>query len=138
MFCTDEQFLGALCGAIFVDERFEEVLELKLKLISEDALHVIDEDDIPEMMDRHWKNGIRKLFTGAAQEWTIRYPFNLVDRHLMARSREFPKFTITSGEVEEVFRPIVEKIQELVVCQINAVSKKEDKLPKVRPSRSFR
>ncbi|ROW13226.1 hypothetical protein VPNG_04861 [Cytospora leucostoma] len=121
---------GALCGAIFVDERFEDLLELKLKLISEEALDLIDDDDIPEMMDRHWENGIRKLFTGTAQEWTIRYPFNLVDRHLMAGSRGFPTFTITSGEVEEVFRPIVEKIQELVVCQINAVSQKEDKLPK--------
>ncbi|KAK7748771.1 hypothetical protein SLS53_000795 [Cytospora paraplurivora] len=121
---------GALCGAIFVDERFEDLLELKLKLISEDALDVINDDDIPEMMDRHWENGIRKLFTGAAQEWSIRYPFNLVDRHLIANSRGFPTFTITSGEVEEVFRPIVEKIQELVVCQINSVSKKEDTLPK--------
>jgi hypothetical protein len=122
-----------LCGAIFVDDCFKELLEQKLKQISEDALDRINENEIPEMMTVNWENGIRKAFTGADREWTIRYPYSLIDPIQVRDARGFPTFIITSEDIKEVFRPTMEKIQALVVRQINAVDKKEYKLPKVRP-----
>lgn len=128
---ADEKFTGALCGAIFVDERFEDLLKHKLTLIKEDALSHMEENEFREMMTVNWENGIRKAFTGAPREWSIRYPYSLLDQDTMRDGRGFLTFTITSEEIEEVFRPIMENIRDLVVHQINAVVTKEDKLPKV-------
>lgn len=105
-----------------------------MKQISEDALDRINENEIPEMMTVNWENGIRKAFTGTDREWSIRYPYSLIDPYHLRDARRFPTFTITSEDIKDVFRPTMEKIQALVVRQINAVDKKEDKLPKARPS----
>ncbi|KUI61643.1 hypothetical protein VP1G_08816 [Cytospora mali] len=121
---------GALCGAIFVDERFKNLITAKLKLIRNDALDYVTDQEIAEIMERHWENGIRKRFTGAGHEWNIRYPHRLIDLAQMGNDGSWPTFTVTSQEVEDVFRPIVEKIQALVIDQINAVSEKEGNLPK--------
>lgn len=129
---TNEQVPGALCGAIFVDERFKDLLKQKLKVITEDALERVGENDFREMVTENWENGIRKAFTGEAQEWTIRYPYSLIDPDQVRNGRGFPTFVINSEDIKEVFRPIMEKIQALVVQQINAVVAKEDKLPKAR------
>lgn len=129
---ADQPSLGALCGAIVVDERFQDLLERKLKFNRDDALERIEDHEISEIMDRHWENGIRKMLTGTAREWTIRYPYSLVNPDIMGGAGGHSTFIVTSEEVEEVFRPIVEQIQALVVSQINSVVKKESKLPKVR------
>ncbi|ROW09511.1 hypothetical protein VMCG_02170 [Cytospora schulzeri] len=111
---------GALCGAIFVDEQFEGLLRHKLRQISKDALDRIDSREIQEMMTVNWENGIRKAFTGADQVWTIRYPYSLLNQAQIQDARVFPTFTITSEDVREVFRPTMDRIQALVVRQINA------------------
>ncbi|KUI68585.1 hypothetical protein VM1G_04300 [Cytospora mali] len=127
---ADGKLIGSLCGAIFVDERFKNLIMAKLKLIRNDALDLVADHEITEIMDRHWENGIRKRFIGAGHEWNIRYPYSLIDPAQMGNARSYPTFTITSQEVEDVFRPIVEKIQALVIDQINAVSEKEGSFPK--------
>lgn len=115
-----------------MDERFRALLMRKLQEVSEDAVARVSEQEIQEMMSRNWEDEIRSQFSGAAKTWTIRLPYSLIDADLLDPNSGYPKFTITSAEVEEVFRPIVKKIHSLVNRQIEAAVKKEGRAPKVR------
>lgn len=103
----------------------------KLQEVSEDAMARVSEEEIQEMMSRNWEDEIRSQFSGAVKTWTIRLPYSLIDADLLDPNSGYPKFTITSAEVEEVFRPIVKKIYSLVNRQIEAAVKKEGRAPKV-------
>lgn len=126
-----DRFGGALCGAIFVEERFRELVVKKLIEISADAMKRVTDEEMQEIMTRDWEEKIRNQFNGAARTWTIRYPFSLIDRDRLDPNRGYPTFTITSEEVGEVFRPSVERIEWLVNCQIGAAVEKNGNLPKV-------
>lgn len=104
----------------------------KLSEASDDATARVTEEEIQEMMSRNWEDEIRNQFSGAARTWTIRLPYSLIDADRLDSSSGYPTFTITSAEVEEVFRPILKKIYSLVNRQIEAAVKKEGRAPKVR------
>lgn len=103
----------------------------KLEEVSEDAMALVSEEEIQEMMSRNWENEIRNQFTGAAKTWTIRLPYSLINPGNLDPGSGYPKFIITSAEVEEVFRPVFQNIYSLVNRQIQAAIKKEGKAPKV-------
>lgn len=103
----------------------------KLQEVSEDAVARVSEEEIQEIMSRNWEDEIRSQFSGAAKTWTIRLPYSLIDVGHLDPNSGYPKFTITSAEVAEVFEPIVKKIYSLVNRQIEAAVKKEGRAPKV-------
>lgn len=115
-----------------MEERFRELVIRKLKEISEDAMDHVSPEDIQKIMTHHWEDEIRGDFSGAAKTWEISQPFSLISRGPFDRSGGYPTFTITSEEVEEVFRPSVEKIKELVNSQIEAAVNKDGNFPRVR------
>ncbi|KAI7782498.1 actin-like atpase domain-containing protein [Diaporthe eres] len=121
---------GALCGAIFVEERFKELVIRKLEEISEDAMEHVSPQDIQKIMTNHWEDEIRDDFSGAAKTWEISQPFSLISKGPFDRSGGYPTFTITSEEVEEVFRPSVEQIGALVNSQIDAAVKTDGNFPR--------
>ncbi|KAJ0113811.1 ctin-like atpase domain-containing protein [Diaporthe amygdali] len=127
---------GALCGAIMVDDRFRSLLVTKLEEVSEHAMQRLRERDIQDLMITEWENGIRSQFTGEESEWIIRQPQRLVNPSIFVDEDDdddnagYPTFTITHEEVKEVFRPIVERIYELVEAQIRDVQMKTERLPK--------
>lgn len=86
-----------------------------------------------EMQDimAHWET-IRDDFNGEAKTWEIRQPLSLIIRGPLDPNGGYPTITFTSDEVEEVFRPIVEKIKNLVDSQIGATVKKAGDIPTVR------
>lgn len=92
----------------------------------------VTEQEMQDIMTRHWEDEIRNQFNGAHGTWTIRYPFSLLNAVRLDPNRGYPTFTITSDEVEEVFRPIVEQIELLVNGQIEAAVKKDGNDPEVR------
>lgn len=117
---------------MFVEERFEELLMRKIQEISPDAMEHDIKEAIKNMMSQTWEGQIRRQFSGAAKTWTIRLPLSLIDADQLGPNSGYPTIIITSAEVEEVFRPIVEKIYSLVNRQIEAAVKKEGRAPKVK------
>lgn len=115
-----------------MDERFKSLLIRKLQEISEDAMARVSDEEIQKIMSQNWENEIRSQFSGAARTWTVHVPYSLIDVDLLDPNHGYPTFTITSAEVEEVFRPIVKKIYSLVNRQIEAAVNKEGRAPKVR------
>lgn len=124
--------IGDLCGAMFLDDGFKALLHRKLQDISPEAMEDVTEEEIQEIMSRNWENEIRSQFTGADKTWTIRVPYSLIDADVLDHTNGYPTFRISSVEIEEVFRPIMEKIYSLVNRQIQAVIKKKGRAPKVR------
>ncbi|KAL1876468.1 hypothetical protein Daus18300_002712 [Diaporthe australafricana] len=116
---------GALCGAIFVDERFKDLLVKKLIEISADAMDRVTDEEMQEMMSRNWEDEIRSQFKGAPKTWTIRHPISLINPSRLDHNGGFPTFTVTSDEVEEVFKSSVEKIWSLVREQIEATAQND-------------
>lgn len=115
-----------------MEERFKELVIRKLEEISEDAMEHVSPQDIQKIMTNHWEDEIRDDFSGAAKTWEISQPFSLISRAPFDRNGGYPTFTITSEEVEEVFRPIVEQIGALVNSQIDAAVKIDGNFPRVR------
>jgi hypothetical protein len=126
--------LGALCGEIFVAERFKELVLKKFEDKVADATRLVTEEEWQEIMTRNWEQEIRNQFTGAAKIWIIRLPYGLINAVGLEPNRGRPTVTITSEEVKEVFEPIVEKIRNLITSQIQAAVKKYKESPKVRSS----
>lgn len=114
-----------------MDERFKKLLIRKLKAIRQDAMSHVSDEEMQEMMSRNWENEIRSEFNGAANSWTIHQPYSLINASQLNPNSGFPTFTITSAEVEEVFKPSMEKIHLLVDRQIGAAIKKQGAPPKV-------
>lgn len=126
-----ENAIGALCGAVFVDDRFKTLLKIKIDEVSPNAWSLVTNEEIQEIMTNDWQK-IRGQFKGGVQEWTIRYPYSLINHEGCVKvGAGFPKFKITSDEVKQVFAPIVQKIKYLVNGQADAVLEKENKSPKV-------
>ncbi|KAI3391752.1 hypothetical protein diail_6846 [Diaporthe ilicicola] len=126
---------GGLCGAIFVDDRFRDLLKKKLEEFSPNAMRGLRERDIRQMITSEWENGIRSQFVGKVNKWVIRLPEKLVDPDMFVDEDDdddgdYPTFTITSDEVKDVFKPTMERIYALVDRQIQAVFEKTKKLPK--------
>lgn len=123
--------LGALCGEIFVAERFKELIGQKFEEKVADAIQRVTEDEWQDIMTRNWEQEIRNQFTGAARTWIVRLPYSLIGVHGPEPNGGRPTITITSEEVEEVFGPIVKRIESLVASQVEAAVMKYGKLPKV-------
>lgn len=115
-----------------MEERFKDLLFSKLQDIAPDARARILEKELQRILTHDWEDDIRSEFSGAPKTWAIHVPHSLIDVSRLDLNSGFPKFTVSSAEIEEVFRPIVEKVYSLVNRQIESVIKKEGRAPKVR------
>ena len=71
--CVEGQ--GKLCGAVFLDQDFEALME---QLVG-DAWDV-PRSAIKDMMNAQWENGIKRGFEGQAKNWRIRLPYECIER----------------------------------------------------------
>lgn len=112
-------------------ERFKELVGKKFEEKVADAIQRVTEEEWQDIMTRNWEQEIRNQFTGAARTWIVRLPYSLIDVHGPEPNGGRPTITITSEEVDEVFRPSVKRIESLVASQVEAAVMKYGKLPKV-------
>lgn len=66
---------GQLCGAVFMDQDFEALME---QLVG-DAWDV-PSSAIRDMMNAQWENGIKRGFNGQTKDWNIRLPHECVKK----------------------------------------------------------
>lgn len=124
-------YVGALCGGLFVAERFKELVINKFEQVFEVVRGPNLEQEMQKIMARDWEEEIRNEIGGPVKTWTIGLPISLANLGRLYENGNYPAITITSEEVEEVFRPSVEKIVSLITSQIDAATKKGDRYPKV-------
>lgn len=128
--------IGGLCGAIFVDEAFKEVLKRKF----DKRWEMMDESNRRDMIRTQWETGIKRNFKmGSDRSYNIRIPMECLlakERRVIGAITSLPTKKITPGDIREAFDPVVEKINSLIDGQINAVKEKEGVNPKVRRRQS--
>lgn len=105
----------------------------KVLQITRNALNNASDKDIKQLMTKYWVT-MRDEFTSEQRTWDIEVPRSFLMKKNKHPVIGFSSFTVTSSELEEAFRPVVTKIAALVDGQVEAVRRKEMKLPKVRHS----
>lgn len=73
------QLIGKLCGATFVDERFQDLLRQKIPLNTWERL---GDDGIARLMNIEWENGIKPQFSNDGRKWSIQIPVGSRKRDL--------------------------------------------------------
>ncbi len=61
---------GKMCGAIFVDEAFQSMLQTALG----DKWKRLSTAGRKTLMNNEWEFGIKRLFNGSSQEWSVSVP----------------------------------------------------------------
>jgi hypothetical protein len=119
---------GGLCGAVFVDEAFLDLLKRKfdnkkwVKMTAETRHHLLHDE---------WEHGIKPAFDGREKTWKFNMPFECLDIKSLKAKAGPPKITLNTSEVRAVFDPVVDKIRAMVDDQVAAVRAKTGDDPKV-------
>lgn len=119
---------GGLWGAVFLENYFTVLLKRKF---GQPTFDRISASDLGEILRRDWADSIRHTFNGGRKTWDILQPYDSIPAEVRRAGGGQPKITITSDDVREVFAPIVGKIQQLVLGQVDAVNEKTGTDPKV-------
>lgn len=63
---------GKLCGAVFLDERFLQLLQSK---IPHETWSRLGDNGLRRLLNDHWENGIKTQFCNDEMIWKIQLPF---------------------------------------------------------------
>ncbi|KAF5536279.1 heat shock 70 kDa 12B [Fusarium napiforme] len=115
---------GGLCGAMFLDEKF---LNLLKETIPFEAQRSLGKQTFHRIMESDWEGGLKSSFCETSGD----LPLQLSYDDLISTNFFPSKFIIDVSEIrEKVFDPVVEDVKQLVQKQVNAVKYKYKKKPK--------
>ncbi|EKJ75667.1 hypothetical protein FPSE_04168 [Fusarium pseudograminearum CS3096] len=115
---------GGLCGGIFLDQKFLGLLRRKFpkditRMLAREAAQRIVKDD--------WESGIK---TAICKE-SDKYEINLVYKGPVDPQFFPSSFALQADEIrEQVYKPVIEEIKELIITQIRQVEEGYQKPPK--------
>ncbi|KAJ4401979.1 hypothetical protein N0V85_005403 [Neurospora sp. IMI 360204] len=127
-------YIGGLCGAVFVDEAFNDLLKSKFPKKKWNAMETTSRH---RLIHDEWETGIKQQFdmNRLNRTWSIAMPWEcMTDKERRGSVASMPKLEITGKEVKVVFDPVIEKITDLIRGQITSVKKKTGANPKVKAS----
>ncbi|KAH7329328.1 hypothetical protein B0I35DRAFT_473943 [Stachybotrys elegans] len=110
---------GGLCGAVFLDEAFDDKLKRK---VPRSIWSELGREGRRDIKNTHWENGIKTQFRNDGTPWKILLPF--------VENGQPVQLTFTNEEVLRIFKPVVGQVYKLVFDQISQVRRKYRKLPK--------
>ncbi|KAE9565894.1 hypothetical protein CGMCC3_g17931 [Colletotrichum fructicola] len=118
---------GRLCGCLFLDQAFVEMVRSKVGSHVWDAL---PNEEIRQLLHNDWEHGIKKQFHGQDRDWVVTLPYgcrSAADQ--ISRARK-PVLILNKSDLEPVFYQIVRQIEDLVKKQAEQVQLKHNKSPK--------
>ncbi|KAJ4396182.1 hypothetical protein N0V93_000401 [Gnomoniopsis smithogilvyi] len=121
---------GGLAGAVFVDSRFRILIKKKLDEIDPRLWDRVSAKDMEDIMSDDWLKMRNKFSGDPVQGFTVRAPPSLYEVGLLDAREGWRILHITSMDLEEVFKPVMEKIETLVRGQIRSVKTKQGQNPK--------
>ncbi|KAJ4310754.1 hypothetical protein N0V84_010810 [Fusarium piperis] len=117
--------LGALCGGVFLDENFINLIKSKVPKGSWDQVSKAQER---KFLNDGWEHGIKPQFANQDRPWLVDLPEACKDT-TPRRLKRRRALELSSDEILSVFCPIVDKIEALVRRQYDAVEEKFSKPP---------
>ncbi|KAK2765804.1 hsp70 family chaperone [Colletotrichum kahawae] len=122
---------GRLCGCLFLDQAFVEMMRSKVGSHVWDAL---PNEEIRQLLHNDWEHGIKKQFHGQDRDWVVTLPYgcrSAADQISRARKSVL---ILNNSDLEPVFCQIVRQIEDLVKKQVEQVQLKHNKSPKASKS----
>ncbi|KAK7426412.1 hypothetical protein QQZ08_007167 [Neonectria magnoliae] len=116
---------GGLCGAVFLDEGFINLIKQK---VSPNAWDRLSKQEQKKFLNDEWEDGIKQQFTDQQRRWLVELPEVCGEATSGIKRRR--AIDLSSSEIALVFSPIIQKIQKLVASQVQAVVDKYTKPPK--------
>ncbi|KAH6629361.1 hypothetical protein C7974DRAFT_394309 [Boeremia exigua] len=107
---------GDLCGAVFIDDDFEQFLRLH---IGRTIWQTLASDVIDRLMEFHWEHHIKRSFD--TKNRLKKWPVDIAG----VRSCHF-----TCDQIEVLFQPVCSRIRALIREQVKRISNLFDKKPK--------
>ncbi|KAL2873752.1 hypothetical protein SGCOL_011067 [Colletotrichum sp. CLE4] len=121
---------GDLCGGVFLDEAFVNMLQEK---VTPQAWNNIPKEDVRNLLNDEWENCIKPSFKNQDDDWHINLPPECRAPGTQQRGMKRKRNLILDREdLLKVFDPIVNQTISLVKKQIDAVMTKTETKPKVR------
>ncbi|RSL72501.1 hypothetical protein CEP51_011897 [Fusarium floridanum] len=117
---------GALCGGVFLDENFINLIKSKVPKGSWEQVSTAQEK---RFLNDGWEHGIKPQFANQDRLWLVDLPDACKDTP-SRRAKRRRALELSSEEILSVFEPIADKIVSLVRRQSDAIEKKYHKQPK--------
>ncbi|KAK2038571.1 actin-like ATPase domain-containing protein [Colletotrichum somersetense] len=120
---------GDLCGGVFLDEAFVEMIKNK---VTPQAWDNVPKDEAANILNGDWENGIKQQFDGQQdRQWHIKLPPGCrVKKNPQQGIKRKRNLMLSCQDLISVFDPIANKIGSLVQKQIDGVHSKSGKPPK--------
>ncbi|KAF4462383.1 hypothetical protein FALBO_10812 [Fusarium albosuccineum] len=117
---------GDLCGGVFLDENFINLIKTK---VPSGSWNFVSKTEEKKFLNDGWEHGIKPQFENQAKIWPVDLPDGCNSNQFKGLKRRMT-LDLTSREILSVFSPIVSKIEALVTRQVDAIKKKYLEPPK--------
>ncbi|KAF5542336.1 mitochondrial-type heat shock 70 [Fusarium mexicanum] len=118
---------GGLCGGVFLDEQFLELVKQKLAPGSWDSITSAEEK---KFLNECWEHGIKPQFSNQNRDWIIDLPDTCDVASSGSKLKRRKTLELSSSDILSAYTPIVDKIEGLVRRQTQAVEAKLGKSAK--------
>ncbi|KAJ2973178.1 hypothetical protein NQ176_g6757 [Zarea fungicola] len=118
---------GGLCGGIFVDQNFENLIATKVGQKEWDNLDVFEKR---RFINQDWENGIKTQFENQDRDWPVSLPPGCQPPVSLGKRKRALTLELTSDELLGVFSPVIDEISNLVRGQVEAIKDKNLQAPK--------
>lgn len=114
---------------MFVDEAFIDLMRRKM---GPEKWTRLTSDTRQRLIHDEWEHGIKQRFDARPNKiWSFNLPWECLDPKERMALTSLPKLSFTAQEIEEVFCPVVDKINTLIHRQVRSVKEKTNAYPKV-------
>ncbi|KAF4478595.1 hypothetical protein FAGAP_12288 [Fusarium agapanthi] len=124
---------GGLCGSIFLDENFLKLIKRK---ISSKSWKNISKADEKRFLNDEWEHGIKEQFSGQDRSWLVSLPEGCHGVFNQGSKRQ-RHIRLSLNDVLSVFTPVVDRIEELVRRQTQAIQDKYGRSAKSSASKPW-
>ncbi|UPK98618.1 hypothetical protein LCI18_009553 [Fusarium solani-melongenae] len=111
---------GDLCGAVFVDENFINLIKRKAPPGSWESVTKAEER---RFLNDGWEHGIKPQFENQRRIWPVDLPDSCIKGSSKGLKRRIT-VNLSSADILSVFSPIVDKIEALVSRQVEIIETK--------------
>ncbi|KAM3449082.1 hypothetical protein MY3296_007197 [Beauveria thailandica] len=118
---------GGLCGGIFVDQNFDDLITHKMEGSPWKGL---DSAEKRKFMKDSWENGIKSQFSGNDRSFFAEVPEGYLPDGAMGKRKRLQSICLNRNDLISVFEPVISKICDLVENQNDAIRKKHSSAPK--------
>ncbi|KAF0639372.1 hypothetical protein FPSE5266_11624 [Fusarium pseudograminearum] len=118
---------GDLCGGVFLDEGFMQLVKEKTPAVSWWLVNRLEEK---QFLNDEWEHGIKPQFENQKRTWPVYLPDSCRSNTFSSGLKRRETLEFSSDEILSAFFPIAAKIEDLVRLQVDAIEDKYHKAPK--------